>query len=66
MIKTLRILFLKTIEKPRTRRFQESEQHTGVRGRRHKGDGVTNDNQTPDGMTGTWVQAEGGKWGVNR
>ena len=40
---------------PNTRRYQELVNHTGRERRGHKGDGGTNDRQTPQGMTGTWA-----------
>ena len=45
-------------KKPRTRRCKDSEDKSGRARRGHRGHGWICDGQTPQGLTGTWAQAE--------
>ena len=48
---------------PRTGLCQDLEENSGRVRRGHRGDGGTHNGRTPQGLTGTWAQAEGGKGG---
>ena len=46
-------------EKTSTRRFQDTDEHSGGARKGHIGDGGTRDEKTHKGMTGTWEQLPG-------
>ena len=57
---------LHLMKTPITRRYQESEKHTGRASQKKNRDRGNHNRRTPQGMTGNLDQAEGGKGGANR